>query len=118
MGLGDVIVLSSVAITPSMVVLTGDKATTPKVQVAKQGTKFKRGPRVFSISETDMDQMVSNSQRTGTRIPLDYNHLSLEAVLPDQAIAAGWFNSLDKQSAQLYGDVEWTPKAAKHIHDK
>jgi hypothetical protein len=61
--------------------------------------------------------MVDNSKRTTTKIPLDYNHLSLGGTTPDAVIAAGWFNSLEREGANCFGEAEWTPKAAAHIRD-
>ena len=72
---------------------------------------------MFDITEDHMDQVISNA-KTGTEIPVDYHHLSLGAILPEQTIAGGWFKDFERRATNLFGLVEWTEKAADHIRKK
>lgn len=107
------VVLHSVRLDASALSLVDGK-TTSWVQVAKPIKSAKKGMRVFDITDAHIDQMMANAAVTN-EIPIDYNHLSLEPVLPDQAIAAGWFKEFKKESGNLFGNAEWTEKAADHI---
>jgi phage I-like protein len=111
------LLLSSIELKADSVSLADDKPVST-IQVAKLG--FFKSSRYgkFSITEKHVDEIIANHAKLGTPPPIDYHHLSIGAKTPDQAIAAGWFKSLEKRDDKtLWGTVEWTPKAAKHIQD-
>ncbi len=113
----EAIVLSSVKLTADSVQLKDDKPTST-IQIAKVGDFKSTRYNKFKITEEHVDMMVKNHAASTTEPPIDYHHLSDDPVLPDQAIAAGWVKSLEKRADKsLWGSVEWTPKAAKHIQD-
>ena len=115
----NVFVLGNVSLDGVSIALNADGKPESWVQVCKTGKNFRHGTRKFDITETMLNEMVSNSERSTTQIPIDYHHLSLGAQNADQALAAGWFNTLEvRNSEALWGLAEWTPKAAKHIEDK
>jgi phage I-like protein len=102
-----------------MLQLDEAKIPTSKIQVAKIGSFTSKRYGKFTITEQHVDEMMENLKSIVTEPPVDYHHLSMSASTPDQAIAAGWFKSLEKrEDKSLWGTVEWTPKAAKHIEDK
>lgn len=114
----DLLVLMSVEVDPSTIALNADGSGHSRIQVAKKILKAKKGNREFSITTDHLDQMITNSQRTSTQIPLDYNHLSLVPTLPEQSVAAGWFTKLEREGDNLFGEVDWTAKAVKHLQAK
>src|SRR5262249_53483316 len=69
-------------------------------------------------------QMLSNFQETTpqppTRLPVDYDHLSMDPQKPGDGIAAGWFLDLELRNGdtELWGLIEWTPRAAEAIAAK
>lgn len=111
----EALVLSSVHIDAAE--LSADKPTST-IQLSKTGDFKSKRYGKFSITAEHIDKMVENRARSANDPPVDYHHLSLSAVLPDQAIAAGWIKNIEKKDDDsLWGTVEWTPKAAQHIRD-
>lgn len=114
--LPNALVLGSIAIDPKSLSLAGDQPTS-RIQICKTGSwpHSTKRPGGFSITPTMLEQMQKNASQ---ELPVDYNHLSIGAMLPDQAIAAGWMNTpliLENDGKELYADTRWTPKAAQHI---
>lgn len=114
----DALAFSSVPVSPDMVQLNDAQVPTSKIQVAKTGSFSSKRYGKFSITEEHIDQMIQNHQSIVTKPPVDYHHLSMKAETPEQTLAAGWFTSLEKDGGTLWGNVEWTPKAAGHIRNK
>lgn len=116
-GLHNLVLLSSVGVGPESLALSDGKSTS-WIQVVKPIKGAKKGARTFDITDEHIDQMLSNVQKSSNQVPIDYNHLSLEATLPDQTIAAGWFTGFKKDSGNLFGNAEWTDAAAERIRKK
>jgi phage I-like protein len=111
----EALVLGSIQIDAAE--LTADKPTST-IQLSKVGDFKSKRYGKFSITAEHVDKMVENRTKSVNDPPVDYHHLSLSAVLPDQALAAGWIKNLEKRDDNsLWGSVEWTPKAAQHIRD-
>lgn len=111
----EALVLSSVQVEG--VELVADKSTST-IQLSKTGDFKSKRYGSFSITSEHIDKMVENRSKSVNDPPVDYHHLSLSAVLPDQAVAAGWIKAVEKrEDNSLWGTVEWTPKAAQHIRD-
>ena len=111
----EALVLSSTPI--GAIELTADKPTST-IQFSKTGDFKSSRYGKFSITVDHIDKMVENRTKAVSDPPVDYHHLSLSAILPDQALAAGWIKNLEKRDDDsLWGSVEWTPKAAQHIRD-
>jgi hypothetical protein len=71
----------------------------------------------FVIAREDLRMMAANFQPGAT--PIDYDHLSGSPKRPGDGIAAGWLKALELRDGgnTLWGLVDWTPTAAKHIKD-
>lgn len=102
-----------------------DGRSTSWIQVAKtidDAVSSRYGK--FSITKDNLRQMLANFQKgqpqSPTRIPVDYDHLSMDPQKPGDGIAAGWFIDLElrEHDTELWGLVEWTPKAAEAIKSK
>ncbi len=74
----------------------------------------------FEISLSDLDQANKNINASAGAIPVDYDHLMMRPQSPGDGKAAGWFqkSELRENGKQLWGLIEWTPKAAEHIRNK
>lgn len=78
----------------------------------------------FSITTTDLAQMVKNFREVTpvapTRLPIDYDHLSMKPQKPGDGIAAGWIVDLElrRDGHELWAKVEWTTDGAKRIRAK
>ena len=113
----EALVLSSTKVDASSIQLSADKATST-IQLSKTGDFKSKRYGKFSITSEHIDKIIENRSKSVNDPPVDYHHLSLSAVLPDQAIAAGWIKNVEKRDDNsLWGTVEWTPKAAQHIRD-
>ena len=113
----NLLVLASMPLAPDAIVLADGKGTS-RIQVAKTIKSAKKGDLKFDITADHLDQIVANSKRTSQQIPIDYNHLSLNAILPEQAVAAGWFTDLERDGDKLFGNAEFTETAAEKIRKK
>ena len=62
------------------------------------------------------DQVLAATRALKVPLKIDYNHAS-EGGAPtaDAGIAAGWINELFIRDGAIWGQVEWTEKAAAHI---
>lgn len=90
------------------------------IQVAKAGSFVSPRYGKFEITPQMLQEMISNFKATG-RAHVDYDHLSTSDIqLPEQGKAAGWFTELQLRSGnqELWGFVEWTPRAVELIKNK
>ena len=92
------------------------------IQVARTGKYVSSRYGEFSITGDDLNTMLRNfttiTPQAPTRLPVDYDHLSMNPQKPGDGKAAGWFTGkmeLRNGGQQLWGEVEWTPAAAKAI---
>ena len=78
----------------------------------------------FSITKENLSRMLSNFRervpQAPTKLPIDYDHLSMDPQKPGDGIAAGWLVDMELRDNgnQLWGLVEWTPKAAEAVAAK
>lgn len=49
------------------------------------------------------------------QIPIDYEHQTLQDV---QAPAAGWIKNIVLRNDGIYGDVDWTDRAADYLKNR
>ncbi len=91
------------------------------IQLAKTGSFTSNRYGQFSITKSDLAQMLLNFQNVTpaapTELPVDYDHLSIEPKKPGDGIAAGWMKQLQLRNDgnELWAEVEWTEPGAKHI---
>lgn len=91
------------------------------IQIARTGNFVSQRYGKFSITTADLTQMLSNfktvTPKAPTRLPIDYDHLSMDPQRPGDGVAAGWISDLELRADgnELWGLVEWTPDAAKAI---
>jgi phage I-like protein len=104
---------------PSQVISLSETAES-WIQVAKTGKFLSSRYGTFEITEQMLSEMVLNSTTSTTRVPVDYDHLSMEPQAPENGKAAGWFKELALRDGgkTLWGLVEWTPRATELIRDK
>lgn len=94
------------------------------MQVAKTGSFVSTRYGAFSITKDDLRTMLDNfthvTPKPPTRLPVDYDHLSMQPEKPGDGIAAGWMSDLElrNEGTELWARVEWTPDAAKRIEAK
>ena len=90
------------------------------IQVAKTGTFKSSRYGQFSITRQDLAQMIVNQPAAPTRLPIDYDHLSMDPKKPGDGIAAGWITDLELRDDgdTLWAKVEWTPDGAKRVQAK
>lgn len=89
-----------------------------RIPIAMLGIRYK-GTQKIEITRAMLAEMVENfRKRDNGEVPLDYEHGTLDAP-PGQAVpAAGWIKALadgPDTDGILWGDVEWTAKAAAMI---
>ena len=64
----------------------------------------------------DADAVVAATRELGLELPIDYEHQSLRAGQNGQpAPAAGWIKRVFERAGAVWGEVEWTEKAAAMI---
>ncbi|MBZ7976903.1 phage protease [Campylobacter sp. RM12637] len=68
----------------------------------------------FDISLTDMEQMITNFKNRGLKVPIDFEHESLENK---KAPAIGWVEELYIQNKELFAKVSWSEEAKELIKD-
>jgi phage I-like protein len=88
------------------------------IQLAKPGTfrGHRAGP--FELNGDVFGQIVSNFKRDGQPIPIDHEHqseLPPGDLGPEGAPAQGWIRDMKIEAGNLYGLVEWNPKARNQI---
>ena len=67
----------------------------------------------FTVSPEAADEIISEFDKRGRDLVIDYEHQSLSG---GEAPAAGWLSKLTKAADGIYGIVkEWTPKAKKYL---
>ena len=74
----------------------------------------------FAITGQDIEDAERNIKELKGQIPVDYDHLMMHVSKPGDGIAAGWFQDAERRNndKELWGLIEWTPKAAEHIRNK
>lgn len=94
------------------------------IQLAKTGVFASQRYGHFSITKGDLAQMLSNfrsvTPKAPTKVPIDYDHLSMNPRKPGDGIAAGWLQDMElrAEGEELWGLAEWTPDAAMRIANK
>jgi|CXWL01.1.fsa_nt_gi phage I-like protein len=94
------------------------------MQVARTGAFVSTRYGKFSITTTDLAQMLQNFREVTpvppTRLPIDYDHMSLDPKKPGDGIAAGWIVDLELRGNghELWAKVEWTAEGAKRVKAK
>src|SRR5881394_3698339 len=94
------------------------------IQVARTGEFVSQRYGEFAITREDLAQMVHNfktvTPKAPTRLPIDYDHLSMDPQKPGDGIAAGWVNDLTLRNDgdELWALVEWTPEGAEAVQNK
>ena len=94
------------------------------IQIAKCGNFVSQRYGKFSITTNDLSQMLNNfktiTPKAPTKLPIDYDHLSMDPQRPGDGQAAGWISDLQLRDAgdTLWGLVEWTPDAAQAIKSR
>ena len=72
-----------------------DSKPTSWIQVAKIGKWFSQKYGNIAIAAADLEKMLYNFSNvtpvSPTRLPVDYDHMSLEPKAPGDGKAAGWF---------------------------
>jgi len=89
------------------------------IQVARTGSFKSNRYGKFAITKTDLSEMLKNfTEVAGAgRLPVDWDHLSMDPKRPGDGAAAGWFQKLELRAdgQELWGEVEWCPIAALQI---
>jgi hypothetical protein len=94
------------------------------MQVARVGNFVSQRYGKFAITKDDLTQMLSNfrtiTPKAPTKLPVDYDHLSMDPQKPGDGMAAGWIADLQlrENGAELWALVEWTPSAADAIKSR
>jgi len=94
------------------------------IQVAKTGEFISSRYGKFSITSQMLSQMVANFRdvlpKAPTKLPVDYDHLSMDPQHAGDGKAAGWFLELELRDdgQELWGLIEWTPDAAASIKNR
>ncbi len=94
-----------------------DGASRSWIQLARTGSFQSSRYGQFEITTDDLQMMAKNFRAATT--PIDYDHLSNDPQRPGDGIAAGWLQRVELRDRgnTLWGLVDWTPDAAKHIAD-
>jgi hypothetical protein len=94
------------------------------IQLARTGSFTSSRYGKFSITKDDLSSMLHNfkniTPKEPTELPVDWDHLSMDPKKPGDGAAAGWFKDLELRGdgEELWGEVEWTPKAAESIRNR
>lgn len=95
------------------------------IQLAKTGSFVSKRYGAFAIERSDLASMLHNfnnvTPKAPTQLPVDWDHLSMqESMHPGDGAAAGWIKRLELRDngETLWGEVEWTPKAAEAIKNR
>jgi phage I-like protein len=101
-----------------------DGAARSWLQLAVTGEFVSNRYGKFSITRADLAQMLHNfkthTPKAPTELPIDYDHLSMDPKHPGDGIAAGWLKRVELRANgdELWGEVEWTPRAAEQIRNR
>lgn len=110
--------------TKERVLLDQDLTTAPKrVLIFKRGeTEFKNashgGSGKFLIDDAAIRLIMDDFKARGVDMVLDYEHQTHQTDQGITAPAAGWIKQLVADATGLWGEVEWTQKAAAYIAEK
>ena len=98
------------------------------VQLFKTGKFWDSRYGTFSITRQDLAQirdnfelgLKSSGESAPVNLPMDYNHGTSKPETPEKGMAAGWIRAVElrKDGAELWAQVEWTPRAAELIAAK
>lgn len=83
------------------------------VELAQTGEYLGHHQRPFSLARVHLEQMARNAE--GAPIVIDYEHATQLADLGTEVPAAGWISRVWVDDDTLYGEVEWTDRAATMI---
>jgi phage I-like protein len=83
------------------------------IQILKTGNFHHSKYGQFNVTPEVMDTMIANFPGPD-RIPLDYNHGSLNPD-PEKSKAAGWIDKIYKDGDRLMADVRFTERARGHV---
>jgi phage I-like protein len=118
------VVLSRPSRITSLTAAEGSTPASSWMQVAKTGSFVSKRYGKFSITKHDLSTMLHNFQevtpKAPTRLPVDYDHLSMAPKALGDGVAAGWIQMLELRNngETLWAKVEWTPDAATKIGQK
>ena len=68
----------------------------------------------YSITESDIKQILNNYEIEKRELLFDYDHESLFG----KSVAAGWGSELYEKEGKVYAKVNWTPKAKEAIKNE
>jgi hypothetical protein len=116
------VILSQPSPLPTLMAPATEDAPTSWIQIARTGEFTSSRYGKFAITTADLRSMHANFT-TGkfpeppTRVPIDYDHLSMAPKQPGDGIAAGWIKNLELRqgNTELWGEVAWTADAARRI---
>jgi Mu-like prophage I protein len=109
---------------PTHLLDTDGQTPTALMQVARTGAFVSTRYGKFNITTTDLAQMLKNFREVTpvppTRLPIDYDHLSMDPKKPGDGIAAGWIVDLELRGNghELWAKVEWTADGARRVRAK
>jgi hypothetical protein len=110
-------------VTNYLIALSSDSGKSGRMPIAMLGIRYKGGQKV-EITRPMLAEVIANfRKRDSKELPVDYEHASEE---PEVAAggpvpAAGWIKSIDDEpdaKGILWGNVEWTARAASMIQAK
>ena len=104
----------------SELVQLAEDAANSVIQILRTGDFHHKRYGQFHITSEVMDSMIANFPGPD-RIPLDYNHGSLDAN-PDRSKAAGWIKRIFREDSEdgqprLMAEVGFTEQARRHVGD-
>ncbi len=120
----DIETLRGVTLIGTVSLAASGTASQSWIQVAKTGEFVSSRYGEFAITKANLEQMLRNFKekmpQPPTKLPVDYDHLSMDPQRPGDGKAAGWFVDLELRNngGELWGLVEWTPDAADAISKK
>ncbi len=79
------------------------------------------GPRLKGRDGREWTMADAGEVASATHLPfaLDYEHApDKDGIKGVETIAAGWCEELQIRNGEIWGRVDWTPKAARHVVDR
>ena len=114
--------LSTTAVSGSPIALAvaADATAAPEwVMLMRRGPLRARDGRKWSNPDPAEVVATTRSRAAGTPLPFDYEHQTQKSSANGQpAPASGWIPELELREGDIWGRVEWTAKAARHILDR
>ncbi len=104
-----------VKLTIDLFALAGDGKELPKEFRIFPLGKFKTSQGEFDFTEDDAKAVMAAFHAQGNELSIDYDHLSIEPMMPGQGKAAGWFVPELRDDGLWATRVRWTPEAAKML---